>query len=269
VVLIGSSGALFVFFIRLGVSESPRWLANHGREAEAERVTATIEAAVMRETGKALPEPVSSVAVESEVSGTLREIWSPLYRKRTIMLSMFNFFQTIGFYGFAAWVPTLLIAQGINVTRGLEYSFIIAIANPIGPLLGVLIADRIERKWQIVAAAILIAVFGMTFARQTDALALITLGVLITLANNWMSFAYHNYQAEVFPTRIRARAVGFVYAWSRLSAAFAGLLISYLLHVGGVETVFLFIAFAMAMVVGVIGLMGPKTRGRALEDIAH
>ncbi len=269
VVLIGSSGALFVFFIRLGVSESPRWLANHGREAEAEQITATIEAAVMRETGKALPEPISSAAVESEVSGTLREIWSPPYRKRTIMLSVFNFFQTIGFYGFAAWVPTLLIAQGINVTRGLEYSFIIAIANPIGPLLGVLIADRIERKWQIVVAAILIAIFGMTFARQTDALALITLGVLITLANNWMSFAYHNYQAEVFPTRIRARAVGFVYSWSRLSAAFAGLLISYLLHVGGVETVFLFIAFAMAMVVGVIGLMGPKTRGRALEDIAH
>jgi putative MFS transporter len=269
VVLIGSSGALFVFFIRLGVSESPRWLANHGREAEAEQITATIEAAVMRETGKVLPEPLSSAATEIEGSGTLREIWSPLYRKRTIMLSMFNFFQTIGFYGFAAWVPTLLIAQGINVTRGLEYSFIIAIANPIGPLLGVLIADRIERKWQIVVAAILIAIFGMTFARQTDALALITLGVLITLANNWMSFAYHNYQAEVFPTRIRARAVGFVYSWSRLSAAFAGLLISYLLHVGGVETVFLFIAFAMAMVVGVIGLMGPKTRGRALEDIAH
>jgi putative MFS transporter len=269
VVLIGSSGALFVFFIQRGVPESPRWLARHGREAEAERVTFAIEAAVAREKGTALPAPTRSITAEVEGTGSLREIWTPLYRKRTIMLSIFNFFQTIGFYGFAAWVPTLLIAKGINVTRGLEYSFIIAIANPIGPLLGVMIADRMERKWQIIAAAVLIAVFGIAFAQQTDTLALISLGVLITLANNWMSFAYHNYQAEVFPTRIRARAVGFVYSWSRLSAAFAGLLISYLLHVGGVDTVFLFIAFAMAVVVAVIGLMGPRTRGRALEEIAR
>jgi MFS transporter, putative metabolite:H+ symporter len=269
VVLIGSSGALFVFFIQLGVPESPRWLARHGRNAEAERVTAAIEAAVAREKGTALPAPSASVAEEATGTGSFRDIWSPLYRKRTIMLSFFNFFQTIGFYGFAAWVPTLLIAKGIDVTRGLEYSFIIAIANPIGPLLGVTIADRMERKWQIVTAAVLIACFGMAFARQTGALALIAMGVMITLANNWMSFAYHNYQAEVFPTRVRARAIGFVYSWSRLSAAFAGLFISYLLHVGGAESVFIFIAFAMAVVVGVIGLMGPKTRGRALEEIAY
>ena len=34
-----------------------------------------------------------------------------------------------------------------------------------------------------------------------------------------MSFAYHGYQAELFPTRIRSRAVGFVYSWSRIAAA--------------------------------------------------
>jgi putative MFS transporter len=67
-------------------------------------------------------------------------------------MSVFNFFQTFGYYGFAAWVPTLLIAKGITVTTSLEYSFIIAIANPVGPFLGTLIADRIERKWQICMA---------------------------------------------------------------------------------------------------------------------
>lgn len=269
VVLIGSSGALFVFFIQRGVPESPRWLARHGRDTEAERVTAAIESAVSREKGSALPAPDRAGVGPVIRTGSFREIWSPLYRKRTLMLSLFNFFQTIGFYGFAAWVPTLLIAKGIDITRGLQYSFIIAIANPIGPLLGVTIADRMERKWQIVTAAVLIACFGMAFAQQTDAVALIAMGVMMTLSNNWMSFAFHNYQAEVFPTRVRARAVGFVYSWSRLSAAFAGLFISYLLNIGGVEMVFIFIAFAMAVVVALISLMGPKTRARALEDIAN
>ena len=80
----------------------------------------------------------------------------------------------------------------------------------------------------------------------------------MTLCNNWLSFAFHNYQAELFPTRIRSRAVGFVYAWSRLSAALSGLVIAFFLGRGGTEAVFIFIAFAMAIVVVSIGGFGPE-----------
>jgi putative MFS transporter len=59
---------------------------------------------------------------------------------------VFNFFQTFGYYGFAAWIPTLLIAKGIKVTTSFEYSFIIAVTNPVGPLLCTVVADRIERN---------------------------------------------------------------------------------------------------------------------------
>ena len=70
-----------------------------------------------------------------------------------MMLTVFNLAQTIGFYGFAAWVPSLLISRGVHVTQSLQYAFIIAIANPIGPLAGMWFADRIERKWQICGCA--------------------------------------------------------------------------------------------------------------------
>ena len=98
---------------------------------------------------------------------------------------------------------------------------------------------------------------------------LILLGVLVTLSNNWMSYAYHGYQSELFPTRIRSRAVGFVYSWSRVSAALAGLVIAYLLQGFGVTSVFLFIAFCMAMVIISIGGFGPRTAGLRLEEISH
>ena len=52
---------------------------------------------------------------------------------------------------------------------------------------------------------------------------LISLGVLITFSNNLLSYAYHAYQAELFPTRVRATAVGFVYSFSRLSTVFTSL----------------------------------------------
>jgi putative MFS transporter len=267
VVLIGAAGALFVWWLRLGLPESPRWLARHGRIAEAEAIIAHIEARVQAEQGS-LP-PVGVVQDADTGEGTFAEIWQPPYGGRAILLSVFNFFQTFGYYGFAAWVPTLLIAKGINVTTSLQYAFIIAIANPIGPLLCTTIADRMERKWQICCAAAGIGVFGLLFARQTDSAMLIVFGVLVTLCNNWLSYSFHNYQAELFPTHIRSRAVGFVYSWSRLSAAFSGLAVGFFLTVGGVTAVFAFIAGAMVVVVLSIGGFGPRTRNLPLEAISN
>jgi len=109
----------------------------------------------------------------------------------------------------------------------------------------------------------------LLFASATDAALLIVLGVLVTLCNNWMSYSFHNYQSELFPTRIRSRAVGFVYSWSRLSAALSGLVVAYLLNLGGVIAVFSFIAFSMLIVVISIGGFGPRTKGLALEAISH
>jgi len=97
---------------------------------------------------------------------------------------------------------------------------------------------------------------------------LIVLGVLFTLAANIMSYAYHGYQAELFPTRVRARAIGFVYSWSRISAAFAGLAIGILLHGYGVPGVAAFIGVSMLVGIGMI-LLGPSTRGLSLETISH
>jgi MFS transporter, putative metabolite:H+ symporter len=168
-------------------------------------------------------------------------------------------------------VPTLLMAKGITITSSLLYSFVIAIANPVGPLLGTLIADRMERKWQVCAGAVGI---GVLFANAGVPLLLIVLGVLVTLCNNWMSFSFHSYQSELFPTQIRSRAVGFVYRGLRVFVEpsvgrvvrTAGAL---LLNKGGVNAVCGFIAFAMVIVVVSIGAYGPRTRGLALEAISH
>ena len=84
-----------------------------------------------------------------------------------------------------------------------------------------------------------------------------------------MSFAYHTYQSELYPTRIRARAVGFVYSWSRLSTVFSSFVIALFLRNYGTVGVFIFIACSMLMVCLLIGGFGPRTARRPLEEIAR
>jgi putative MFS transporter len=184
------------------------------------------------------------------------------------MLIVFNVFQTVGYFGFANWVPALLVRQGITVTTSLLYSSIIALAAPLGPLLGLAIADRFERKSVIVAIAFANIVCGLAFSQSRTPAMLVAMGVGLTLANNIMSYSFHAYQAELFPTGIRARAVGFVYSWSRFSAIFTAFLIAAVLQRFNVAGTFAFISAAMLVVMLDIGLLGPRTRNVALETIS-
>ncbi|WP_186062919.1 MFS transporter [Burkholderia gladioli] len=267
VVLIGAHAAIFVWWIRRALLESPRWLAQQGRLEEADQVMRELERKVEAEYGRPLPPPAPSEPVIAR--GSFRDMWVAPYRKRTVMMTIFNVFQTVGFYGFANWVPTLLIKQGITITTSLMYSSVIALAAPIGPLIGLAIGDRFERKSVIVAMAGAAIVCGLLFSQSGTAGVLVLLGIGLTLANNIMSYSFHAYQAELFPTAIRARAVGFVYSWSRFSAIFTSFVIASVLNGFGTAGVFAFISAAMLIVMASIGLMGPRTKGIALEKISH
>jgi putative MFS transporter len=265
-VLIGASAAILVWWMRAGLPESPRWLVEHGRLAEAETVLRRLETRVAAEHGRPLPPPAAPDLVQPR--GAFRDLWVPPYRRRALMMAGFNVFQTVGFYGFANWVPTLLVAQGITVTSSLAYTALIALAAPVGPLVGLAIADRFERKHVIVAAALVYIACGLAFAQTRDVTLIVALGIGLTLASNVMSYSFHAYQAELFPTGIRARAVGFVYSWSRFSAIFTGFVIAFVLRETGTPGVFLFISAAMLAAGLLVGLLGPRTRDVALETIA-
>ena len=267
VVLIGSTGAIVVCFLRAGLPETPRWLAQHGRGEDALRLVEKIEQQVQHETGRPLPDVLPIKEAPPAPPTYFLELWTGPFRSRVLMLLIFNFFQAIGYYGFTNWVPTLLLAKGVLVTKSLLYAAAIATASPIGPLLGMLVADRIERKWLIVLCAGAISVVGLAFGQTAEPALLIVLGILINLCNSTMSLSFHTYQNEVFPTRIRAKAAGTVYSFSRLSAMLSGFLIAYLLRDYGVTGVFVAIGGSMVIVMITIGFFGPTTNNKPLEQI--
>jgi MFS transporter, putative metabolite:H+ symporter len=269
VALIGAGGAIVAWWLRLGLPESPRWLAQHGRQAEADRVARMIEARIEGETGRPLPAAQTIAGEVEEAQGSYAEIFRPPYLKRTVMLVIFQLLQTIGYYGFTSWVPTLLLSQGITITKSLAYTFVIALASPGAALVATQFADRFERKWQICGSALAIAVFGLCFSQQKGAVGIVIFGLLIAFSNTIFAYSLHAYQSELYPTRIRARAVGFTYSWSRFSTIFVGFFVAFFLRNYGTTGVFLFIASAMIAVIVVIGTMGPRTTNLRLEEISR
>jgi putative MFS transporter len=264
VVLIGAAGSMVIWILRLFVPESPLWLARHGRGEEANRIMRTLEVSA----GAAQASPVKmpdAPPARSVAKVGFAELFKPPYLSLVVLFMVFNFCQAFGFYGFANWVPTLLVEKGITVTKSLQYSFIVAFAYPIAPLLAASFADRFERKWIICGACVAIIAFGSAFSQLREPALLILSGVLLTAANMTMSYAYHAYQTEIFPTAIRARAAGLVYSMSRVSAAFSGFIIAYVLREAGVGGVFGLITAAMVIVIFAIAVFGPLVRGKPLD----
>ena len=85
------------------------WLARRGLVERAEAIMKDIEARVQRDIGGGPLPPVGAVMAERAGGSSFGELFRPPFLSRTIMMSTFNFLSVVGYYGFAAWVPTLLI----------------------------------------------------------------------------------------------------------------------------------------------------------------
>jgi putative MFS transporter len=265
-VFIWGSLALFFPLFARRLEESPRWLERRGRVPEAESVLARIELEVEQETGS-LPPPV--VAIPAAPGNRTDDTGlTALFRSgsggRALLLVSVWFCQTLGFYGFNAWVPTLLAENGFSIIRALERSSAISIGAVPGAWIASKIADRWERKYLIAIVAVLIGTFGMIYGLSFNTWIIVIFGFLVAMSQQVFAPMLYAYTAECFPTAARNTGAGLSYGIGRLGNALGPLIVAFLFTTYGYRSVFAYIAVCWVVVAFLILTFGPRMNKRTL-----
>ncbi|MFE2738352.1 MFS transporter [Streptomyces sp. NPDC059349] len=282
----GALGAFCIQWMRRALPESPRWLEARGRRAEAEAVVARIETLNEPGTAGARQVPAQRKAeahahAESKIKSDsksetetvptvrvpLRRMFQPPYRRRTVMWWIFQVLQTVGYYGFGSLAAVVLAAKGHSTTASLGYAALSFCGYPLGSALSIPLIERFERRTLIIVAALGQAFFGLLFGFADAAWLIVGSGFLLTVCSNVFSNAFHVYQAEIFPTNLRSSAIGIAYSLSRLVSVILPFIALSVLDDLGATAVFAGSAVLMVLLCLNVGLLGPKTKGLALDAI--
>jgi MFS family permease len=280
--LIGATLALIVFFMRLWLPESPRWLMTHGRAREAEEVVAGIEARIRHE-GLAIPDvPLSKVRLRTRTHTPLADVVNTLvyvHRTRTLvalaLMAAQAFFYNAIFFTYALVLTTF---YSIPSERVGWYILPFAAGNVLGPILLGRFFDTLGRRPMIaftyLTSGLLLALTGWLFAQgalsareQTFAWS-----VIFFFASAAASSAYLTV-SETFPLEIRALAIAIFYAIGTGIGGVAGpLLFGALIDTGSRTSLFggyLLGAVLMIFAAAVMWRWGIAAERKPLEQVAR
>ncbi|QII07276.1 MFS transporter [Rhodococcoides fascians A25f] len=267
VYLWGACGIFFLIFARR-LKESPRWYESKGEYDKANEILKEIEDSIVAESGP-LPEPKAEVIeTASQTKAPLKMLLQKRYLFPTVLLSVMWITQTIGFFGYSSWAPTLLANEGFSVEDSIFYVALTTVGAPLGSLLAAQITDRFERKWCLAIFGAVIAVCGLLYGLTFNPIMIVTFGFLVNFFERGYTAVAYAYSPEVFDTRARSLGTGVSYGLGRLSNAIGPLIIVALYNGQGYQSVFYFIAGMWLFGSITLAIFGPKTRQARLAASA-
>ncbi|HLN79308.1 MAG TPA: MFS transporter [Nocardioidaceae bacterium] len=268
---LGAVPAVYAVAVRYGLPESVRFLESRGRYDEAEGVVRRFENSAGIAPATAPDVPGAPVAPEASPSGRRKvsrvdALWAPGLRRRTASLWTVWFAVNFSYYGAFIWIPTLLVASGLDLVRSFEYTLIITVAQLPGYAVAALLVELWGRRPTLSLFLVGSAGSALWFGNADSTTTTVAAGMALSFFNLGAWGALYAVSPEVYPTAFRGTGTGWAAGFGRIASVLAPLSVPVLLRVGGGNGL-LFAVFAGFFVLAAAATWGlPERRGEALEE---
>jgi MFS transporter, putative metabolite:H+ symporter len=262
--------ALIIFLLRIGLPESPRWLAAKGRTQAALAVLRRMN--IEAKPDQLLTATDTTINSEDPILQVFRR-----YPRRIFSFMGSLFCISVGIYVIATWLPALMGRQGYGIEQSLKFSLVVTCAFPLSSVALIFLLDRFGRMRTVISAFLLASLSTLIFMGATGAgyalPILMLLGFLmaffIDVAGNTLILM----SGELFPTGARSSGGGLGLGAGRVGAILASYVVVGSIDYYGVPGVY--VALSGILLLGAISAVVLKIdleldpAGQSLEEIAN
>jgi MFS family permease len=250
VFFVGVLPALITLWIQSRVPESEMWKEHHRLAQESPRVAS---------------------AQSAYEQYSFWRIFGPPYGRSTFALLLANFFGMFAWWGLFTWMPPYLslpVEQGGRGFGVMGSTTLLVVLNLFGMFPGYAsfgwVADRWGRRRSFVFYTFMAAILVPLYAMARQPWLLLILGTATAFFGTGFFSGSGIIGSEIFPTRVRARALGFTYNGARTMSSIAPYVIGRIGQARGLSWAFFLCAAAFLLSMLAASRL-PETRGKALE----
>src|SRR5882762_3951311 len=207
----------------------------------------------------------------SQGNASFLAIFRAPYLKSTVALLLLNFFGMFGWWGLFTWLPPYLslpVEQGGRGFGVMGTTTLLVVLNLFGMFPGYLsfgwVADHLGRRKTFLLYTLAADLLVPLYAAARSPGALLVLGTAAAFFGTGIFSGSGIIGSEIFPTSVRARALGFTYNGARSMSSVAPLVIGRVGQTKGLSWAFYLCAVGY-LLAAVMTTQLPETKGRPLE----
>ena len=199
------------------------------------------------------------------------QIFRAPYLKSTVALLLLNFFGMFGWWGLFTWLPPYLslpVEQGGRGFGVMGTTTLLVVLNLFGMFPGYLsfgwVADHLGRRRSFMLYTFMAALLVPLYAMARSPGVVLVLGTVVAFFGTGMFSGSGIIASEIFPTRLRARALGFTYNGARTLSSIAPYVIGRVGQARGLSWAFYLCGAGFALAC-LMATQLPETKGKKLE----